>query len=842
MHNNDPDDISMLPVDPGPAELLDAYQLCRKKLVRANRSRGALKGHDDYLRNLIRDLREQLQRLSADMLNETGPKERLHETNKEIGRVVIMLEAALDEAATIAEGKGDQSFSAWAGRIAQLVKLFYSLGEVWVEILQLLGRQVSLPLQLLPTVPPKLPDMAGQKSTTGPTTEAESQPKQPNTRRPQRADETAYGPLLLKSYDFIYGVLLLAPEHQTAVDGLRPERNSPWLPGQLVLVPEDPDDPDFAPIEAGFLAIEPGSYLLPELSAWIDRGILPFAVDPGLQLLRLVYNPSMGVVSHVLVREEMAAAFQEQIGGRPFELDGDHWLGFQIAPDDVKDLWSVVKAKPERSAPVSHRLSTRGGVPMVDGQGFLATGLGLPFLALPRSVSPVDVQLVLADGRSLAYEPIADNDPSLHRLLWQPSVQDRRRPELAEGPARFTARLTDGSELERSMQLTAMAPRIRFQRTQPLTYREDWGLTLGPLEIPETSPPDIHPSEESIQWIRRKLTQADVTVNYLFEQQMLDSLSALFQRRTSIYRREFIQLYSQLRNKPDEWPCFAEAVLHGWCEGGWLEEGVECNSGRWRIQPVDPRLVRLQDGRLQLVGLLSSCGLMDVLAIAHQLGLDVQSVLPTCADMPRGWRFSGEIEKLGSACGLPMVDQEAWVPDPTKHLWIIEAPLASDSPPWPRGLRAHKRADAVCGRRGNYHCKPSQHLPKEHQASIDLKIEAEISAYGKRRWHSKDPVRDKVFQSCHRNRVALHALEVDTNGLWPFGFTNLEAGQIDRLYDVDAYLPLPIGRHAAVTGRQMPGPTRLTPEDHTYRYHVDLSLRTYQSRSMFLPLTPTSTP
>lgn len=842
MLSNDPDDISMLPADPAAVELLEAYQLCRKKLVRANRSRGALKVHDDYLRNLIRDLKEQLQRLSADMLNETAPRESVYEAHKEIARVVMMLEAALDEAATIAEGKGDQSFSAWAGRIAQLVKLFYRLGEVRVRSLRLLGRQVSSPLQLLPTVPPKLPDLAGEKPTTGPTPEAESQRNRSNTRNPQRTDASAYGPLLLKSYDFIYGVLLLAPENQAAVDGLRPERNSLWLPGQLVLVPEDPDDPDYAPIEAGFLAIAPGSSLLPELTTWIDRGILPFAVDPDLQLLRLVYNPSMGVVSHVLVREEMAADFQEQIGGRPFELDDDHWLGFQIAPDDVKELWSVVKAKPERSAAVSHRLSTRGGVPMVDGQGFLATGLGLPFLALPRSVSPEDVQLVLADGRCLTYEPIGDDDPSLHRLLWQPSFQDRRRPELAEGLARFKARLRDGRELERSMQLTALAPRVRFQRTQPLTYREDWGLPLGPLEMPEPPPPAIQASEDSIQWVRQQLIQADITVNHLFEQQMLESLSALFQRRTSIYRREFTQLYAQLRNKPDEWPGFPEAVLRGWCEGGWLEEGVERNSGRWRIQPVDPRLVRLQDGRLQLVGLLSSRGLIEVLAIAHQLGLDVQSVLPTCADMPRGWRFSGEVENLGSACGLPMVDHEAWVPNPTKHLWIIDAPLASDTPPWPRGVRTRPRPDEVCGRRGNYHRKPSQHLPKEHQAAIDLKIEAEISASGKRRWHSKDEVRDKVFRSCHRNRVALHALEVDTNGLWPFGFTNLEARQIDRLYDVDAYLPLPIGRHAALTGKQMPGPTRLTPEEHTYRYHVDMSLRIHQSRSMFLPLTPSPTP
>jgi hypothetical protein len=835
MISNDPDDISLLPVNPGADEILEAYQLCRKKLVRANRSRGALKVHDDYLRNLIRDLREQLQSLSADMLNETAPKGAAYQTYNDIAELVRLLESALDDAATISEGKGDQSFSAWAGRIAQLVKLFYRLGGVRVKVLQLLGRQAASPIQLPSALPPEPPDITNPKSAA-PQVEGDRQIRQ---QKPERTDEIAYGPLLLKSYDYIYGVLLLAPRNQTAVDGLRSDPNSPWLPGQLLLVPEDPEEPDIAPIEAGFLAIEPGSQLLPELTAWIDRGILPFAIDPGLKLPRLAYNPSVGVVSHVLVREEMAAAFQDQIGGRPFELDGDHWLGFQIAPDDVKDLWSVIKAKPGRSEPVSPRLSTRGGVPMVDGQGFLATGLGLPFLALPRSVSPVKVQLVLADGRCMAYEPIANDEPSLNRLLWQPSVQDRRRPELAEGSARFTARLQDGGELERSIQLTALAPRIRFQRTQPLTYREDWGLTLGPLELPEPAPPAIQPSEESIQWVRQKLIQADVTVDHTFEQQMLESLSALFQRRSSIYRREFIQLYAQLRNKPDEWPRFPEAVLRGWCEGGWLEEGVERKSGRWRIQPVDPRLVRLHDGRLQLVGLLTSRRLIAVLANAHQLDLDVQSVLPNCPDMPRGWRFSGETQTLGSACGLPVVDQDDWVPDPTKHLWIIETPLASDIPHWPRGVRARPPLpDRVCGRRGIYHWRPSQPLPEGYLDSIDLKIEAEISAYGKRRWYSKDPVRDKVFQSCHRNRVALHALIVKTNGLWPFGFTNLEAGQIDRLYDADAYLPLPIGRHAALTGRQMPGPTRLRPEDHTYRYNVDLSLRAYQSRRRFLPLTP----
>jgi hypothetical protein len=78
-----------------------------------------------------------------------------------------------------------------------------------------------------------------------------------------------------------------------------------------------------------------------------------------------------------------------------------------------------------------------------------------------------------------------------------------------------------------------------------------------------------------------------------------------------------------------------------------------------------------------------------------------------------------------------------------------------------------------------------------------------------------------------------------TDGLWPFGFTNSSIGQIDRLYDAEAYLPLPLARWAALTGRAMPGPTRYQPSAHTYRYHFAPALRSHQLESRFLPLTST---
>jgi len=826
----DPDDLSMLPESPGPEEIASAYHLCRKKLGRANQSRSALKGHDDYRLDLIANLQEQLLDLENSLREEAVARVRVHELNARVTEIVGDLEAGLDEAATIVEEKGGRGLTAWVVRIARLVHVVQRLRQVKARALRLLGGDSppvteELPWPKVESAPPQLPAAVTP----------------PEASTPEAVEKT-YGPLLLQWIDDAYGVLVLHTRGQAIPDGLSVDRNSPFLLGEELLVPEDPEDPDFAAIEAGILALESDSPVVPELGPWIQRGLLPFALDTSIGLLRLIHLDEIDSASHLLVRQELAAALEEQEVGSPVSLeldDEDLWRGFQFSPDELAEALQIVTGKPDRIREFGPRLSARGGVRMLDGQGYLATGLGLPLLGVPLPLMPEQVRLTLSDGSTLTYEQVNGSDPTAERQLWQPSVQERRRPELPVGIARFTAAASDGCEMERAIQLSSLPTRVRFQRSQPLDYREDWGLTLGPLELTQPFRPEVEPSADSLQWAQHRLHQVDLNVNHLFEQQMLESLSALFQRRAAVPRRDFFQLYAQLRNKPDEWPGFPDAVLRGWCEGGWIEEGVQRGTGRWRIQPVDPRLVHLDDGGFQLVGLLPARGLMAVLATARQLGLQVKSVSPACADMPRGWRFYGEMEGFGSACGLPVVEQGDWVPDPTTHDWMLDGPLQSDSPPWATGQASRPASDAICGRRGlDQHWKPAQPLPEGGRAPIGLQIEAETSRYGKRRWHSNDPVSEQVFSSCHRNRVALHALVVATNGWWPFGFTNWEAGQLDRIYDADAYLPLPIGRHAALTGARMPGPTRHQPRDHTYRYHVDLSFRAAQSMSQFLPLTP----
>ena len=324
-----------------------------------------------------------------------------------------------------------------------------------------------------------------------------------------------------------FGLLLLPSDNQPLPDGLIPQNDSPWLPGHTLLVQPDAEDPDLAAIEAGFLAIEQERVLFQELQPWLDRGLLPFALDPLLQLPRLVHNASEGSISHVLVREAQTTVFQEQIGGTGFDLESDHWLGFQLSPEEAEEFWHCLDRGAGRSREQAPRLSTRGGVAMVDRQGFLATGLGLPLLTAPFACEVERVQMQLADGSVLDYIRPPQGDDGADRQLWQPSPADRRRVALAEGPARFTAWLVDGTSLERAIQLTALPERVRFQRDQPLAYREDWGLALGPLALSEPASAAMSPSTASLLWARQRLNQGDANVNTLFEQQMLESLSAV---------------------------------------------------------------------------------------------------------------------------------------------------------------------------------------------------------------------------------------------------------------------------------------------------------------------------
>ena len=68
--DEDPDDLSGLPLNPDPADLADFYQQSRAKLVKANRSRSSLKGHDARRGALLTDLQRQLNELEVSLKEE----------------------------------------------------------------------------------------------------------------------------------------------------------------------------------------------------------------------------------------------------------------------------------------------------------------------------------------------------------------------------------------------------------------------------------------------------------------------------------------------------------------------------------------------------------------------------------------------------------------------------------------------------------------------------------------------------------------------------------------------------------------------------------------------------
>lgn len=638
-----------------------------------------------------------------------------------------------------------------------------------------------------------------------------------------------FGPLVLRSMGYALGTLLLADGLSESPAGLLCRSEQSWLPGRSLLVPEDPDDQRLAAFDAGSLAIDPQLSPLTGLHPWLERGLLPFGVDPDLGLPRMLLPVSTTPVSHVLVRKSMLELFQEHFDARAEPSDEDHWLCFSVQQVSLAELLRFPDEPLASQETAANRIRTFGGLRLSSGEGFLASGLGLPQVRVHGPEPALKVVLLAADGTLVEYETSDTEDPQ----EWKPERDARRTADLGHGQGRLVTFFSQHPTVERSIELTAMGPRAFFRRDEPLAWREDWGRFLGSLELARPNAEPREPGAEALEWARQRLNSRERSVNPLFEEQMLDSLCSLFERHSSLPRHSFHELHKALIVHDQEWPLFAASVLRGWCEGGWLEEGLERRRFRWRIQPVDPRLVLLNAEQAQLVGLLPSRGLMQLLAHAFELGFDVQMVPPACPEMPRGWRFIGPIKLLCQRSALPLVGREQWNADAMNDDWIVDIPLPSDGPEWPISLGYRLEVLRICDQRKGAHRPLGNCL--DPRAPRSLAIEQEISRYGRRRYHSHDP--DHPLSSCHRNRVALHALTQATNGSWPFGITSRHPTTVDRLYDADAFLPLPLGRHSALTGSQMPGPTRPPgPNEHTYRYSFDAAFAEVQREHLRLPL------
>ncbi len=620
-----------------------------------------------------------------------------------------------------------------------------------------------------------------------------------------------FGPLLLRSYGHAIGVLLLADALPSPGNhSLRRVAGGPWgVEHADLLVPIDPDDRHYAAYDAGSLAIDPQDSPLGGLQPLLNRGLLLFQRDPLLDQLRLVLSAPYGPISHALLRDAHAKPFLEHFGGDSLPCEEDGWQcirGFSASTDQLRRFPSL----PCRNRTERPQLIPVAGLRLE--RSFLATGLGLPAVRIRGPRTPRAVLLLTPENHSIDYECSAPN-------RWESRQRGRRIPAFQTGEARLVAFFDAAPSLECRLELARVEPRPTFQRTDPLHCREDWGLPLGPtrLEAPVARGDGQAPSKSALAEARCQLNDGG-GCHKEFEEQMLEALCATFQRHAQIRRSDFTTIFRQLGSMSAPWDLFLDGVLRAWVEGGWLDEGLSLRRGLWRLQPVDPRLVVLADNHLQLVGLLPAVGLITLVAHALDLGLNVQPVPPACPHLPRGWRFQGENSSgLAQLARLPLVDRNAWVPCPIPISWQVEQ-ADCDGPDWASLPQPSLIPDSICGNRNGSHRKLDGPHRHDLVAPVSTTIHRERGSYGRYRWHSED--HSGRFTSCHRNRVALHALNEATDGFWPFGIGS--SNTLLRIYDADAYLPLPIGRFAALVGAAMPGPD--LPEDrsrHTYRYRLD---------------------
>lgn len=648
----------------------------------------------------------------------------------------------------------------------------------------------------------------------------------PATDRPASPVTSTWGPLLLTSTGFSLGLICLHPPGEDPPEGFQVQDNNGWLPDQSVLVPADDEPGDYAPFDAGSMLLDPSAPPLPALARVLGRGVLVFAVDTTLELPRLLLAPQPGLQpSHVLVHIDHVDAFQARFDADGANVQEEDWRGFRAVEASIEELFRFPgPAASGQQVEQRSRLSTFSGLRLSQGEGFLAAGLGLPMVRVHGPAQAIKVLALDADGHLADYEPCGtasdgEAEQPGQPQQWQPTTASRQRTAFSAGVGRVVSFFRDGPTIEQRLPLAQVGLQPRFARHADLRCREDWGLSLGPLQLqsPDRSPHT--PTPDAVARARSLLNHGSNVCRPAIEQQVLDGLCAAFQRKEAISRFDALLLLTRLEARGTNWPLYGEACLRGWCEGGWVEEGIEPRRGNWRLQPIDPRLVRLNHQQAQLVGLVSAGRLVQLIAHALDLGLQVSAVNPSCPEMPRGWRFEGSIEELSRRSALPLVALEAWIPpDLSQVSWTIETLPCDGKATWPRTSRATTfHNDRIRAMRDGAHqdCQ----VAVGDKPPPDLALLLERNCFGHYRWHSRDPADGRLFISCQRNRAALDRIIAATDGLWPYGIPDYSEPVVERLYDADAYLPLPLARLAALTGARMPGPTRPPSRHlHTYRY------------------------
>lgn len=643
----------------------------------------------------------------------------------------------------------------------------------------------------------------------------------------RKMDDGGFAPIILPHRDI---------EH-TSLDLSIGDGASCGLDGREILIDTYQSIPFWAGLSAARYLLDECLENLQFISKELENGALLFVPDSLDGLPRLVLGEIKGSVSHLVMAVGDANEVIQRFGGRLCRFWVDGYFVIEGLNADVSALRQFL-GKNICNPSQNNRLYPIGGIALHGG--YLGRLIGFPDIRVYSPDCPTSVHACFGEDEIVKFNRIEDNLEESSQWRISPDQRPRLSQQLRSLQETITvqAEFEDVETLTREIRLCEQVNRPVFLARDEQFHREDWNRRLGPMYLP-SNPPGV-PSKDAMIKATRYFCNED-RVRPRFERELFDGLCALFERSVSIRISQFRAMYRRLEPLREAWPKLYDSFLRAWCEGGWLEAGLERGRHVWRLRPINVRLVLCAERKARLIGLTNTQDLIRILALSIDLDISVHPIPPVNPLLPRGWEFRGDIEALAASTGLELQCLDDWVETPFSCAWYVE-PTDADGPEWPNtGKQINKKKRFIVNQRRGYHSKEYyDRICHDNLPSSEISIIEEEGPCGLRRWRSSQT--SDAFISCHRERVILAALTDETNGLWPFGFPNKEVSFIERLMDVDVHLPLPLGRYSACVGPILPGPTLLTIEKHTYRYHFDEETARNLRNPEYLTLTPLSDP
>lgn len=281
---------------------------------------------------------------------------------------------------------------------------------------------------------------------------------------------------------------------------------------------------------------------------------------------------------------------------------------------------------------------------------------------------------------------------------------------------------------------------------------------------------------------------------------LVDAIAALSVRTKGIKYAYFLDLFARVIGL-DPWSHSLRNILRGWVEGGFFDlVGAQGNPGRYIIARR-PRLVARQVGP-SVTALMMGCMPRAILELvprfATKAGISCRNVCPANSWTPPVLRLDGELPKLKELVREFNLDETEWLNWP-----IFANGMDGAIAPAGQGLpcgepHASYRKDRVWDWARQRFVKTDEDLVERDGIALErLRHQRRCPIYLVR----SDGY--PVLWTNIENWAQLLAQSLSPDGVV---FRREGAGLISRDGEIPVFLPLPVGRLAAVFSEALPGP------------------------------------